>query len=169
MSEPLSAEERAEIRAKAEAATPGPWVLCGSDKHWSSTVNAHAPNVGYQIHSFDIMKTKLPDTWLAMKDTYRRDAAHIARMDPQTTLRLLDTVEYLQSRADGFEAKWNKAMDDGDAHTPLCEYLHIAAKDVDIARLMDERDALAGEAERLNQIINEMRDKLNAPCKGCGG
>lgn len=78
------------IRKRAEAATPGPWT------HYRS------PNG--TLNEVQAAQTPPPVAWPAFDDYHRShddhaaNAAHIAGMDPTTTLALLAEVEQLRAR-----------------------------------------------------------------------
>jgi hypothetical protein len=80
--QPLTGDELATIKARAERATPGPWLSYGS---WPFEVCAEPGE-----HERDVQMV------VAGRDGNERDSAHIAGMDPATTLRLVAEVERLR-------------------------------------------------------------------------
>jgi len=63
----------AEIRAGLDGVTPGPWIVSRNPKKWVDTIGPAAPNC-----------------WADNRDA---DAAHIARLDPDTVRAILDRLE----------------------------------------------------------------------------
>ncbi len=127
MSEPLNAEER----AKAEAATAGPWSIAPRTDG----------NVELTTADGDVFGQMFGEDGDPMCWPVTANAAHIARMDPQTTLRLLDERDALAA-----EAEVNKAFYD----------LTVTQRDhawVESARHKSGRDALAKEVERLHVAL----------------
>lgn len=107
MTEPISDERLAEIRAGLEGVTPGPWRVC--ETHEGEIIGR--PSWPCRRHGVD-------GEWrVAIADeldgaTFEQDAnaSHIARLDPQTVAALL-------SRLDKAEAGWqdiSTAPKDGD-------------------------------------------------------
>jgi hypothetical protein len=85
---PLAGDELATIKARAEAATPGPWEQAGR-----FLIEGRSAMLGEAVPVADVV--------------YDRDVPHIAGMDPETTLRLVAEVERL--RADNEAGRVNLA------------------------------------------------------------
>jgi hypothetical protein len=75
---PLAGDELATIKARAEAATPGPWEQAGR-----FLIEGRSAMLGEAVPVADVV--------------YDRDVPHIAGMDPETTLRLVAEVERLRA------------------------------------------------------------------------
>lgn len=85
-------EERAELRAKAEAATPGEWI------------DAKDPDrAGWRVIN--------GQRWPIAGRMISQNSAHVAAASPQTVLRLLDDIEEMQRRLDAVARI--RAMPDG--------------------------------------------------------
>lgn len=100
--DPTTREGRAALRATAEAATPGPWNVDGP--FWVDPPGVTPSEMTVETRAGVSGKDRalvMPGTW----ETKDADAAHIARMDPATTLALLDALDALQARADAAEAE----------------------------------------------------------------
>jgi hypothetical protein len=76
---PLTGDELAAIKARAEAATPGPWEQAGR-----FLIEGRSAMLGEAVPVADVV--------------YDRDVPHIAGMDPETTLRLVAEVERLRAQ-----------------------------------------------------------------------
>lgn len=94
-------EVLADARAKAEAATPGPWKadVLGSEGYAVTGPQGSAKS-GHPRRVPRVARCGHED-W----DTDRANAAHIARMDPAFTLALLDDRDAHKARADAAEAE----------------------------------------------------------------
>lgn len=91
------------IRARAEAATPGPWFVTGDPWFRSSDgVLAGSPdgNVAFVIIDCEAIGAQRDEYEGPFKlSTAEADAAYVATMDPPTTLALVAEVECLRSLA----------------------------------------------------------------------
>lgn len=83
----------------ARAATPGPWIRCGTDGNPIPVVTTKAKS-GYQLHSMLHVKQKSPDVYDGMRETYNRDAAFIAAANPAAILALIQRVRDAEAAAD---------------------------------------------------------------------
>jgi hypothetical protein len=78
---PLTGDELATIKARAEAATPGPWEQAGR-----FLIEGRSAMLGEAVPVADVV--------------YDRDVPHIAGMDPETTLRLVAEVKLLRAQVE---------------------------------------------------------------------
>lgn len=129
----------AELRAKAEAATPGPWIvwngpeyegggadLCiGAGETWLANmdhrINGQNP-FGFpgwaQVSECDIASTS---------DEQAANAAFIAAADPTTLLALVDEVERLRARVAELEEQVSWGCEEGCGDCAGCEAGYAAA------------------------------------------
>lgn len=96
-------EQRAELRRRQQAATPGPWRMAGTPEKPCPVVSATHRDKGYQVHSMLHVKEDEPDVWTHMRETFCRDAAFIAAANPETVGALLDDVDELRERVRALE------------------------------------------------------------------
>lgn len=99
----LSPERLEELKARAKAATPGPWEVHGANVH---TVAATEPTYITEVSLASLSSPRGGN----QRD---KDAAHIAACDPQTILELIAMVpvwrpmnEFVGNSAIIFDAKW---------------------------------------------------------------
>jgi hypothetical protein len=91
----LSAEKLADLRAKAEAATPGPWTWAG-DEPWLC-----APDLAHVVE--DGSGTIVVESnWESAEG---HDAEYLSAVDPTTVLALLDAVDRLRAEVKLFQAR----------------------------------------------------------------
>ena len=123
--QPLTGDELATIRARAEAATPGPWTLDGHPHDGRVWVNAPTERHLIAMHGFPV------------------NAEHVAGMDPSTTLRLVAEIERLRAQAvDMVPGRWWRVLEaDGD--------LWMETSSEQEARDSMTNDAKAATIERL--------------------
>lgn len=94
MSERVSDTRLAELRAVAEAATPGPWEADGQEvtQHWSR------PEPWTTIASSEVVCMSYCYGGSARGIERDEDADHIAAFDPPTVLALLSEIAELRDR-----------------------------------------------------------------------
>jgi hypothetical protein len=93
--QPLTGDELATIKARAEAATPGPWT------HFGTCLWREGP-----LDTTDIVDDCACGNGTGIQRD--EDGAHIAGMDPATTLRLVAEIERLQAEVADWKAEWRE-------------------------------------------------------------
>lgn len=88
----LTKKYLAQIRARAEGATPGPWKMAGTKEKPCPSVSSWDDEKGYQVHSMLHVKESMPDVWDGMAPIYCADAEFIAasRSDVSALLEALE-------------------------------------------------------------------------------
>jgi hypothetical protein len=93
--QPLTGDELAAIKARAERATPGPWEA----------------DLGSVWRPSPLSVTEIVcDCRGGEHITTREDAEHIAGMDPATTLRLVAEIERLRAQVEQAESVTGQRM-----------------------------------------------------------
>ena len=133
--QPLTGDELATIKARAEAATPGPWEDVWSDfrglgAHSVKRGDLVVAFVGYESHE---------------GDRPNDDAEHIAGMDPATTLRLVAEIERLQAQVERVE-KFQQGL--------------VVLGNMPIEK---REDGLTGGIEACAALANDLRVTLDGP------
>jgi len=103
--QPLTGDELATIKARAEAATPGPWRYDDTKVHeFSREESVFAGPRG--VEATTVASTGPCDDPQSMKD-----AEHIAGMDSATTLRMVAEIERLRARQSRVDALFSGGPD----------------------------------------------------------
>jgi len=105
----LTQEQRAELRAKAEAATPGPWYATDGVVWAIVPVMGMGYDTGRNGEPIPIPVVEPSQERIA--DSSEQDAAYIAAADPQTVLALLDALEEAEQQRADWIAAWHTEHD----------------------------------------------------------
>lgn len=131
----------AELRAVAEAATPGPW-------EWEQSSADPSPSGDEPLVTSNPGEDGYPDVVLSGwgydesgTEASDEDRAHIATFDPPTVLALIAALESKTAEADYWRNSWNR--EDGYR--------------VDAER---ERDKALAEVERITESRNEWASRM---------
>jgi hypothetical protein len=117
------------IEARAKVATPGPWVpLPSGSRKWVTAAGADA------------------ETWQVNRDA---DAAHVAGMDPATTLELVAELRALYAAVEGANQHLRRLPWTPDG----CDLSDVTLWDD--RQAWDARQAIEGAAAALNPWVDE--------------
>lgn len=119
----ITPELLAEIRAGCESTTQGPWRVVGKSTGYINGVDPYGKNREVNIGVVGDYRDKecLPHC----RDRWDADAAHIARMDPPTTLALVAALDMMR-------ADWPEKADRAigmEPHINLCDVVLIWDRD----------------------------------------
>lgn len=129
-------EGAADLKAKALAATPGPWVV-------------YRPRRYYSIRTGDgiyLVEGRVPDLPTAS------NAAHMAACDPQTVLALIEAWEVATADLRTLRAIWRLAVE------------HLDAPDIEMDAVLDVAID-AGLAERVDYDPEGVHADMGLDCE----
>lgn len=105
-----------DLRAKAQAATPGPWVSDGAAVPWTpkqrSPFTEYGASVAVDDETVVVEGGQQDEQGGAVGVLTNEDADFIAAANPQTVLALLDRVEELEAALEAAESVLGCVLDD---------------------------------------------------------
>ncbi len=133
----LNADELKELRAKAEAATPGPWMLVD----------------GANSHAFDLRVTSAKGEYKCVAFSDDEDAAFIAALNPATALSLITAAELNAELVEGLE---EARIDLSNTRTNIMVDLNMGNE-----RWEDVPDLMKARIDAIDALIAKAKGQTN--------